>query len=478
MSVNTETPKKKPSVLISFSVIILLVALLGLVIAAGGNIIPVLVIITSYLVVIGQFCGYTWKELIDAMVEKCTGLIETLLIMYAIGIFIGVMMYSGTIPTLIYYLINIINPNFMIVLSFVIPAIVAVIIGTSWGTAGTVGIIMISIATGMGISLPMVAGAVISGSHVGQLLSPMSDTSNLAANLAKVDTPSMIKRMAFYSVPVVIIATVLYLFLGFTSGSSEVSLDAANQIRAEIASMFNVNPIAILPMLLVFVMTLKQQPVVKSLLSASFLGLIFGVILNGFDPLYGIEVMYSGFNLGKIPGVDPAAYSEVFNNLLNRGGMDSMNSSALLAIIATCLGAVIAKVQVVNVIVETVFAKVKSRFGLTTSVVAVTAMMDACTSSTFLAMLLACEFFREKFHLAGLSDSDLVASAMSVGSQFIAIVPWSDTAIYMAGITGVATFASLPYTFFCWGCAVMMILLSIPGIGFARKSQTAETIQA
>ena len=142
------------------------------------------------------------------------------------------------------------------------------------------------------------------------------------------------------------------------------------------------------------------------------------------------------------------------------------NSSALLAIIATCLGAVLAKVQVVNVIVETVFAKVKSRFGLTTSVVAVTAMMDACTSSTFLAMLLACEFFREKFHLAGLSDSDLVASAMSVGSQFIAIVPWADTAIYMAGITGVATFASLPYTFFCWGCAVMMILLSIPGIGF------------
>lgn len=466
--------KRKPNVFLAFSTVFMLLALIFYSVVTETSSVPMLIIATGWCVIVGYTCGYKWDELYKAMIDRLVGLLDVILIIFSIGIFVAAMMYSGTIPTLIYYLVEVINPSFMIVLSFIIPALVSLAIGTSWGTAGTIGIVMISIASSMGVNMAMVAGAVISGTHVGQILSPMSDTSNVAANFAKTDTMSMIKRMAIYSVPVVLIAIVVYTVLGFSGGTSTVDLSSIQTIRAEISTVFNVSPIAILPMLLVFVLTFKKKPIVSTLIISSLVAIVLGYVLNGFDIALGLNSLYSGFNVTTIAGVDTSKFSEVFVNLVNRGGVTSMIGSVTLAIVATCYGGLMTHMKCVDVIAETLFSKVKSRIGLVTSTVVVAFMVVALTTSSYLATLISSDLFREKFLQFGMDEKDLIASGMAASSQAVTLIPWVDTAIYLSGVTGVPTLTSLPYNIFCWGNMVMVIVMSIFGIGFKDKKKNAE----
>lgn len=459
---------RAPNALEAFSTVVILMILIVFAIQHGVNTIPMLIIATAWCMIIGWRCGHSYKTLMDSVMERLGGLMEVVLIIFSIGIFIAAMVFSGTIPTIIYYLIGVINPNFMIVLSFALTAIVAVLIGTSWGTAGTVGVVMLSIASSMGVSMPMVAGAVISGSHVGQLLSPMSDTTNVAANLAGADAVSLIKRISYYSIPVVVGSLILYTILGFTGGASGANIEEALLIREEISSVFNVNPVVILPMLLVFVMTFKKQPIIKSLIVSALTAVVFGSVFNGYSIWAGLESLQSGFSFEAVTGLNPADYSEVFLNLVNRGGIMGMISSALLAIAATCYGGVMIKIGSVKVVAEILFSRVKSRVGLVFSSIAVSGIVVALTTSAYLAILMASDLFREKFHKAGMDDKDLISSCISASSQFVTCVPWVDTAIYLASISGVSTMASLPFNFFCWGNAAVAIVMAVVGIGFAN----------
>ena len=459
---------KKPNPLEAFSTVVVLMVLIVIAIQKGVNTIPMLIVATMWCMVIGWRCGHSYNQLMDAVMERLGGLMEVVLIIFSIGIFIAAMVFSGTIPAIIYYMVSVINPNFMIVLSFLVTGIVAVLIGTSWGTAGTVGIVMLSIASSMGVSMPMVAGAVISGAHVGQLLSPMSDTTNVAANLAQTPTMNLIKRISYYSIPVVIFAVAISTVLGFAGGASGADVEEALLIRQEIKSVFNVNPLVILPMVLVFVMTFKKQPIIKSMLISAMVAIIFGTVFNGFSIWKGLDALFNGFDFQVVTGLEPEGYSDIFMTLVNRGGVMGMISSALLAIAATCYGGVMIKIGAVNVVAEVLFGRVKSRIGLVFSAIAVAGIVVALTTSAYLAILIASDLFKEKFHDAGMDDTDLISSCISASSQFVVCVPWVDTAIYMASISGVATMVSLPFNIFCWGNAVMAIILSMVGIGFAN----------
>lgn len=461
-----ERKHRKPNLIESLSLIVVLLAFVVYSVNIGINIIPALTIAVVWSLFIAWRCGYSWDEIMNPIWDRLRGVIEIFLIILAIGMFVAAMIYSGTIPTIIYYLITIISPASIIVLSFLITAIVSIIIGTCWGTIGTVGVIMIAIAQSMGVPLPIVAGAVASGSHVGQLCSPMADTTNVAAGFAGVDTMSMIKRMTYYTIPVIGISTIAYLVLGFLFGGSSADLASVDLIRQEIASVFNVNPLVILPMVLVFILTFKKQPILKTLVLSSLVALGFGVVFNGFDFGNGLGAIYSGFRLDATLGIDPSGYSEIFLNLVNRGGALDMISAALIVIIATMYGTVMTETKAINVIAETLFAKVKSRAALTASSIAVAGMVVGLTSSSFLAGMMPKDLFLKKFEDKGMDGMDLVSGAVSASTQYLTCIPWCDTAVFLASVTGVSTLSALPYNFFGWGCSVMAIILAIFGIGF------------
>lgn len=458
--------KIRPNLLEALSMIVVLLGMVVLAVQADISIIPALVIAIVWSMAIAVKCGYSWDEITAPIWDRLKGVVEIFLIILAIGMFVASMMYSGTIPTIIYYLINIISPGLMVVLSFVITAVVSCIIGTSWGTAGTVGVVMLSIAQSMGVPMAIVAGAVASGSHVGQILSPMSDTSNVSASLAGVDTVTMIKRMAHYAIPVVIIAAVVYAILGFANISASGNLESVTLIRQEIASVFNVNPLVILPMVFIFFLTFRKKPILMTLTLTSLIGIVFGMIFNGFTFVNGLDALYNGFDLTGSIGIASEGFSDIFLNLVNRGGAMSMVNAALLVIVATMYGTILLETKAIDVIAVTVFGKVRSRVMLVSSSIFVSGLVVAMTSSSFLASMMSKDLFLEKFEEQGMDGMDLVSSCTTASTQFLTCIPWCDTAIFLAALSGVSTLEALPYNLFGWGCAVGAIVFSIFGIGF------------
>ncbi len=296
----------------------------------------------------------------------------------------------------------------------------------------------------------------------------MADTTNIGANLAHSDVTSMIRRISRYCVPVLVVSTIAYLVLGLWGGAGSASLETSELIRSEISRVFNVNPVVILPMVLVFVMTFRKRPIVLTLVVSSPVALAFGAVFNGWAPTAGLEALFSGFDLKAVTGLDPSGFSDVFVTLVERGGITAQVNAALLAIVATCYGAVMIQIKAVDVIAEGLFSRVRSRVGLVVSAVLAAFMVVALTTNAYLGVLMSSDLFRSKFRDAGMDDLDLLSSCMSVSTQAVVLVPWVDTAIFMAGITGVSTMASLPFNFFGWGNAVAAVLLAVFGLGFAN----------
>lgn len=313
--------KKKPGFLASISMIIVLLALVVYSVRLDISIIPALVLSICYSLGVAYYYGYGWDEIMEAVYEKEKGVIGVFFIILMIGMFIAAMMFSGTIPTIIYYIVHVINPAWVIPMTFIICAVISVLIGTSWGTIGTVGVIMIAIAQSMNVPIAIVAGAVASGSHVGQLISPMSDTANVAASFAKTDTVSMIKRVAIFTIPTLVFALVGYVVMGITISGQTADLSAASAITSDIQKVFHVSPILILPMVIVFVMTFLKKPIVQTLGISAIIGILFGVVFNGFDFGNGLSALYSGFSLEKMTTIPVSSLSDVFVNLCNRGGI-------------------------------------------------------------------------------------------------------------------------------------------------------------
>ena len=463
--------KRRPGFLASISMIVVLLALVVYSVRLDISIIPALVLSICYSLGIAYYYGYGWDEIMEVVYEKEKGVIGVFFIILMIGMFIAAMMFSGTIPTIIYYIVHVINPAWVIPMTFIICAVISVLIGTSWGTIGTVGVIMIAIAQSMNVPIAIVAGAVASGSHVGQLISPMSDTANVAASFAETDTVSMIKRVAIFTIPTLLFALVGYVVMGISVGGQAADLSAASAITSDIQKVFHVSPILILPMVIVFVMTFLKKPIVQTLGISAIIGILFGVVFNGFDFGNGLSALYSGFSLEKMTTIPVSSLSDVFVNLCNRGGMTSMISPALLVIVASMYGTILLHIKALDVIADTLFSKLHSRFLLNLAVSILATLIIALTSSTFLAAMMPKDLFFKKFNEEGMDGKDLISSVVAASTQLITCIPWCDTAVFIAGIAGVSTLSYLPYNLMGYGTVIFAMVFALLGIGFTKKKE-------
>ena len=221
-----EKPIKQTSFLDALIPITVLVCLLGAAVylfgdnsSSGPNQIALL-FATFTAALIGLKNGYTWKKLEQAMIEGITLSLGAIIILLMVGALIGTWLLSGTVPTLIYYGLQIINPSWFYAASCLICGIVAMSIGSSWTTAATIGVALLGVATGLGLEQVVTAGAVISGAYFGDKLSPLSETTNLAPAVAGADLFEHIHHMLWTTVPSFIIALIIFIFMGFNAGGS------------------------------------------------------------------------------------------------------------------------------------------------------------------------------------------------------------------------------------------------------------------
>lgn len=471
---NTKTrEKRKPNKIEAFSTLIfLIVTILLFSIKGGASVGTPLALSIAYTAFIAYRCGYTWDDIKTAMGDKVHSIIDIFFILLGVGFLIATWMFSGTVPTMISYMIRVVSPKFVVVLTFILCGILSMIIGTGWGTAGTLGIVMIGLGQTLGANLPAMAAAVAGGSHIGQVLSPMADMVNLTAGLAKKDPFETVKRSAYIMAPAIVAAIVVYTIIGFSFSSSTATDEQINAVINSISSIFNVNIIALIPFVLLLVLAAMKKPIVPVLFASGLSAILIGVILNHFSLSAGINIAHAGFTL-KAVGIDAAALDPIVVSLVQRGGMSSFASVFVTLFLAMGYAGVMIMLGALEVIVNTLFGKAKNPVALSISTVLIGMISAASTSNSYLTLLMPVELMGPKYEEQGWDISNAACVSGSVGALFMLLLPWTTTAIYFAGVTGVPTIQALPYQVFVYGCPIFAVLTSILKFGWTKKSDEA-----
>lgn len=429
-----------------------LIPLLGMVLLLGigygkyGLPIQFLLILAAILAsIIAARCGYTWKDMINGIAEKIQSSLPSLLVMVCVGAMIACWMVSGTIPMLIYYGIKIIDPQFLFVTAFFVTAIISTFTGTSFGSAGTAGVAIMGIAIALGVPLEIAAGAVISGAVFGDKLSPLSDTTMLAPIAAGSELYDHIKHLLYTTGSATIVCILVYTGVGLTMDVSKMANpETVNAILQNLEQLYNFNLFLLIPPVLVFWGAYTKKPTIPVLLAASFVAIIMGIIFQGFDLKTATMAFVNGFKVNMIPGSADLKVVKPIVSLLNRGGLMGMMSTVLLVFCAFGFAGIFSKAGCIEVVLAKIIHSIKSVGQLITATVGSTLFMSIVTGSSYLAILIPGEMFKDLYKKFNLAPKNLSRTLEDAGTCAVPLVPWSVAGTYMATTLGVPTFEYIP----------------------------------
>lgn len=424
----------------------------------------------SYTIAQLFFMGFSWKEIQAAVISKLTKGFPAILILFAIGIIIGSWIVSGTIPMLVYYGIKLIHPNYIYVLAFFIPIIFSTLTGTSWGSVGTIGAVIIGVATVIEADLGITAGAIIGGAFFGDKLSPLSDTTNLAAIAAEVNLYDHIRSMLYTTIPSAVIAMAAFLILGFVyPPASEINVSSdTNQVLEGIRSVFNFNLLLLLPPVIVLYGSIKKLPTLPVLITASLTACLLAFFFQPFSFSTIITSIHTGFNLDNasdVPGLPQTLYI-----LFNRGGLYELNEAIMFTFMVFVFIGAMDLIDAMPAIVSRAFRFVKTRSGTILASLFATAFTNVSTSNQSATSFIVGDAFRVLYDKFGISRKVLSRSIEDYGTMLESVVPWTATTIFMSATLGVAYADYWHWQLFSLTNLIIAPLLAITGIGCFYKT--------
>ncbi len=384
--------------------------------------------------------GYTWKFIENSMIKGISQAMQSIIILAIIGVLIGIWILAGVVPTMIYYGLMILKPSIFLVATVLITSITSLATGTSWGTAGTMGIALMGIASGLGIPAPVTAGAVLSGAYFGDKMSPLSDTTNLAPAMAGTDVFTHIKSMAK---PTLIAYGLTLLIFGFLSAKyrgASADLSNVNLIANGLKETFTISPVLLLAPLVVIISIAKKLPAVPGIA----LGIIIAAILGP---------IYQGINFGDILSAGLNGYVsntglEAVDKLLTTGGLNNMMSSISLTIIAMMFGGIAEETGILEAIVKKFLHRVQSVVGLVVSTILTCIFTNASMPEQYISIVVPGRMFKNEYKERNLDPTLLSSTLESGGTVTSAMIPWNTCGTYMSTVLGVSTVHYLPFLFF------------------------------
>lgn len=459
--------KKSPNTFLSFLPIICLMLLLAIGYGYFKLKVEPLLVLSAFIAgLIALKLGYSYSEIESAMIDKITKTMPATLILLSVGFVIGSWVYSGTVPMLIYYGVQIINPKYFLLCAFIIAAIVSTVTGTSWGSAGTVGIALMGIAGAINIPLEAAAGAVVSGAFFGDKLSALSDTTNIAPLAAGSKLYEHINHMLYTTIPASLIALSVYLFTGFNSSFTLDTSLKTTTLLSELDSMFKQNILLLSPPILVIFSSLKKWPAIPTMLISSFLAILLGIFIQGFSALDGAKALVNGFNV-NMSGAN-IEYSKDITKLLNRGGISSVTSTMVLVFAAMCFAGIISFTGMLDKVLESMLKYVNSVFSLVLSTIISCISVALLTGSSYLSILIPGEMFAKRYIQHNLHPKNLSRTLEDAGTVVVPLVPWSAAGAYMASTLGVDTIKYLPWAILNYSGIIIALILALTGIGIAK----------
>jgi len=384
--------------------------------------------------------GYSWKFIENSMIKGISQAMQSIIILAIIGVLIGIWILAGVVPTMIYYGLMILKPSIFLVATVLITSITSLATGTSWGTAGTMGIALMGIASGLGIPAPLTVGAVLSGAYFGDKMSPLSDTTNLAPAMAGTDVFTHIKAMFKPTLIAYGLTLLIFGFLSIKYKGTSADLSNVDIIAKGLKESFTISPVLLLAPLVVIISIAKKLPAVPGI----SLGIIIAAILGP---------IYQGVNFGDILSAGLNGYVsktglEAVDKLLTTGGLNNMMSSISLTIIAMMFGGIAEETGILEAIVKKFLYRVQSVVGLVISTILTCFFTNATMPEQYISIVVPGRMFKNEYKDRKIAPRLLSSTLESGGTVTSAMIPWNTCGTYMSTVLGVSTVHYLPFLFF------------------------------
>ncbi len=411
--------------------------------------------------------GFSWKDLEEGIMNSIHKGMPAMAIVIIVGVLIASWIVSGSIPMLVYYGLQIISPKLFLITACIVCSIVSVLTGTSYGTAGTMGIALMGIAHGMGIPLGQAAGAIVAGAYFGDKISPFSDSTNLASVAAGSNLFDHIRHLLWTTTPAWILGLIVYFIVGFGYGTNTGSTERITTIMSVLESNYNFNLFLLIPPTFILYMTLQKKPPIPGMLLSSLLAIILAVIFQSASLKEAVEVC--------VFGVTTNTGMKEVDILLSRGGMQSMMDVTLIAFCAFAFAGIAQKSGMLTVILKEIAKFAKTTGRLIASTVFASFSTALITGSSFLSILIPGELFAPLYKSSNLAAKNLSRTTEDSGTVIVPLIPWSIAGVYMSGTLGVSTLEYAPWSIMCYTGFIFALIYGFTGFAIAPKVRENET---
>ncbi len=471
---------KSPTVFQSLIPVAVLIVLIGLNVTllgdetlAGANQMSLL-IASGVTACIAIRNGKTWGDILEGIVRTLTGAIPAILILLMIGVLSGTWMLSGIIPAMIHYGLYVLRPEYFLPATVVISALISLATGSSWSTVATVGVALLGIGRTLGFGDPVIAGAIISGAYFGDKVSPLSDTTNLAAATAGTNLFTHIRYMLYTTLPTIFVTLIIFTILSIGGGKIAADVSVADTQRM-ITDYYYISPVLFLVPLAAVAMIVFKMPPVPVLFVGSLLGGVMAVVcqpeliglLSG-DGALTDGGAYRVVSRAMYGTVSPETGDPMVDSLFTSRGMAGMLNTVWLIITAMIFGGVMEAGQFLERITTALIRRVRSTGGLVSATAGTCVLFNSTASDQYLAIVIPGKIFGSAYRRKGLAPEVLSRTLEDAGTATSVLIPWNTCGATQAGVLNVATVAYLPYAFFCYISPLMSILFAWLGLRIRR----------
>ena len=472
------TSRPLPSLPLALLPVLLTLGLLALQLFYYGDFTPHIPLALGLAITatLGVLRGQRWPDIREGVFHVIHVSLPSLAVLIIVGMIIGVWIASGTVPTLIYYGLKLLNPSIFLAAAMGLCAVVSLSLGTSWGTVGTIGLALMGIGAGFGIPVYWTAGAVVSGAFFGDKISPLSDTTNLAPAVTGVNVFDHIKNMLPTTIPAMLIALVAYLVAGYyVIEPAHTSFGAVEAITEGLAARFELGWIPLLPAVLVIAMALSRVAPLPALFSGVLAGALVAIFYQGVGLHDVFTFAQSGYAIDT--GVD------IIDKLLNAGGIQSMMWTISLMLIALGFGGALERTGCLESIIQSIVSRVKSFGAVQSSAIGTAFATNLVAGDPYISIALPGRMYSPLYRGMGYSTLNLSRAVEEGGTLMSPLIPWNAGGAFVISALGLGIMDGnlgnllyIPLAFACWTSPVIGVFYALTGL-FSPKATDAERVQ-
>lgn len=473
--------KKEASILIALVPVIFLVASLVFVLRAGLEEAHIALFMSAiFASLIGIFVlKYTWVEIEAGIVDIIKSSMGAIIILMIIGMVIGTWIASGIVPTMIYYGLKLLSPGIFLIAAVIISAIVSLATGSSWTTAATVGFALMGVGQGLGLEVPMIGGAVISGAYFGDKMSPLSDTTNLAPAVAGAKLFDHIKHMFYTTVPSLVITLIFFGILGFTIKDQAVDQSGIDSLLLALETTFNINLLLLLVPVIVIGAVVLKVPAIPGLFGGAVLGGIAMMVAQDLSLVDAFQAMMNGVS------PDPDAWAvfidtsdEILFTLLDRsgGGLQSMMWTVSLILSAMIFGGAMEVTGMLKALANGILSLAKGRGGLVLSTILTAIAMNIVAGDQYLAIVIPGRMYKQAYDDMGLHPKNLSRALEDSATLTSPLIPWNTCGASMIGFLGLTPWTYVPYCILNISNPIISVIYGYTGFSMHKADEKTEIV--